>query len=209
MVVHACVPHRGTAWEQAMDELGRYFEAAAASSDIARPGLGRAPRSHRVVRGCRDSKSARQTARLHHALATPAGDDEFAPVPLTRTDLDRLQAISAPTPSRRADWPSARTATITLGQLLVRDAGFTIVDFEGDAALSIADRRQRRSPLDDVAGMLRSFGRAADVGLATWTERHTEHADRLRLGPGLGGRRSGPVPAELSGVRRPGVVPGG
>ena len=37
-----------------------------------------------------------------------------------------------------------------LGQVLVRDAGFTIVDFEGDAALSIADRRQRRSPLDSA-----------------------------------------------------------
>ena len=62
----------------------------------------------------------------------------------------------------------------------MRDVGFTIVDFEGDAARSIADRRQRRSPLDDVSSMLRSFGRAADVGLAAWTERHTENADRLR-----------------------------
>ncbi len=39
MVVHACVPHRGTAWEQAIDELGRYFEAAAASNDLPVAGL--------------------------------------------------------------------------------------------------------------------------------------------------------------------------
>ena len=99
----------------------------------------------------------RQTARLHHALATPAGDGEFAPVPLTRTDLDRLQA-SAPTTRQKGGLAIRTHGDYHLGQLLVRDAGFTIVDFEGDAALSIEDRRQRRSPLDDVAGMLRSFG---------------------------------------------------
>jgi maltose alpha-D-glucosyltransferase/alpha-amylase len=68
--------------------------------------------------------------------------------------------------------------------VLVRDVGFAIVDFEGDATRSIADRRQRRSPLDDVSSMLRSFARAADVGLAAWTERHAEHAGRLTVWAG-------------------------
>ena len=178
MVVHACVPHRGTAWEQAMDELRRSFEAAAVSSDMPVPD---SPAVLDRIGWYADAvkQLGRQTARLHQALATPAGDDEFAPVPLIRTDLDRLQA-SPPDATQKGGLAIRTHGDYRLRQLLVRDAGCTIVDFEGDAALSIADRRQRRSPLDDVAGMLRSFGRAADMGLATWTERHTEHADRLR-----------------------------
>jgi maltose alpha-D-glucosyltransferase/alpha-amylase len=177
MVVHSCVPHRGTAWEQAMDELGRYFEAAAASSELPDPD---SPEIFDRIGWYADAVTqlGRQTARLHHALATPAGDREFAPAPLTRTDLDRLQA--SPADGLPTGGLVIRThGDYHLGQLLVRDAGFTIVDFEGNDALSIEDRRRRRSPLEDVAGILRSFVRAADLGLATWTERHSEHADRL------------------------------
>jgi len=44
-----------------------------------------------------------------------------------------------------------------LGQLLFTGKDFVVLDFEGEPAISLGERRLKRSPLKDVAGMLRSF----------------------------------------------------
>jgi maltose alpha-D-glucosyltransferase / alpha-amylase len=48
-----------------------------------------------------------------------------------------------------------------LGQVLYTGKDFVIIDFEGDPSRPVSERRIKRSPLADVAGMIRSFQHAA------------------------------------------------
>ena len=83
-----------------------------------------------------------------------------------------------------------------LGQVLVTVDDLVILDFEGEPARSLSERRMKRTPLRDVAGMLRSFHYAAhtalgqarrsdgadDVLLAPWAERWAQEIGDLFLG---------------------------
>src|SRR6185437_4913056 len=50
-------------------------------------------------------------------------------------------------------------------QVLWANNDFVIIDFEGEPTRSLRQRRQKESPLKDVAGMLRSFHYVAYAGL--------------------------------------------
>jgi len=68
-----------------------------------------------------------------------------------------------------------------LGQVLRVRTDFVILDFEGEPARPLADRRTKQCPLKDVAGMLRSFSYAAYSSLINYTTRHG--GDMTRLEP--------------------------
>jgi maltose alpha-D-glucosyltransferase/alpha-amylase len=66
-----------------------------------------------------------------------------------------------------------------LGQLLQVKTDYVILDFEGEPARPIAERRAKACPLKDVAGMLRSLGYAAYSGLSAYTARRPEGWESL------------------------------
>ncbi|TXK26307.1 maltose alpha-D-glucosyltransferase [Pontibacter qinzhouensis] len=68
--------------------------------------------------------------------------------------LEQLKMIFA----RKIDTQKIRThGDYHLGQVLFTGRDFMIIDFEGEPARSFSERRLKRSPLRDVAGMIRSF----------------------------------------------------
>jgi len=76
---------------------------------------------------------------------------------MERFDLVRSKKISAIRVRCHGDYH--------LGQVLYTDNDFVITDFEGEPARSLIERRSKRSPIQDVAGMIRSFHYAAHSAL--------------------------------------------
>jgi len=102
-----------------------------------------------------------------------------------------------------------------LGQVLVASADAYIIDFEGEPARSLAERRRKASPLRDVAGLLRSIDYAAATSLdpknliasRVSPGRRQRLVTRLREGAGkafLGGYRE--AAGALAGKARGGLL---
>jgi maltose alpha-D-glucosyltransferase/alpha-amylase len=68
-----------------------------------------------------------------------------------------------------------------LGQILHTGKDFVILDFEGEPARTRSHRRGRRSPMADVAGMIRSFHYAAHAGMKDDHTSVVRESDRAQL----------------------------
>ncbi len=103
------------------------------------------------------SMAATMTTRLNRAVAeVPALGAHRSQI----TDVfDRLRGRRLPTQRIHGDFH--------LGQTLLTDSGWKIIDLEGEPMKSLAERTRPDSVWRDVAGMLRSFGYANAVGGGT------------------------------------------
>jgi len=132
------------------------------------------------------------TAQVHADLADAFGTSELEPEAIREMAeqmFRRLDIAAAAVPelARYADMigdaysslakliepvPAQRVhGDYHLGQVMRTQTGWVVLDFEGEPASPLAQRRARSSPLRDVAGMLRSFDYAARHQLLTHPER--------------------------------------
>jgi len=84
--------------------------------------------------------------------------------------VERLRTVEDPGPATRVH------GDYHLGQVMRTDTGWYVLDFEGEPARPLEQRRTPTSPMKDVTGMLRSLDYASRAALA---ERHTGEAEHL------------------------------
>ncbi len=115
------------------------------------------------------------TAAMHIAMAEAFGRDEGdaaawaddIEAQARRSLGDVVPALTILDELRQADaGPAIRAhGDYHLGQVMRTDAGWYVLDFEGEPDRPLAERQRRTSALRDVAGMLRSLHYASAVAL--------------------------------------------
>jgi maltokinase len=172
-VVQRYVPGAWDGWELALDDLGANPERFV---DRLRD-LGAVIGAMHSVLASDASDPAfapEEPSDESLALLTATIDEEIERVFLEMPELDALEPIVGHGAEVRdrlqllshvgARGKLIRThGDLHLGQTLLGADGWVVLDFEGEPARPLLERRRKRSPLRDVAGMLRSFAYAASA----------------------------------------------
>jgi maltokinase len=172
-VAQEFVPAAIDGWSLALQELGSEPEEF-----LARTGrLGTVVGEMHAVLGsdATDPAFAPEDASQESlALLTATVDEEIDAVFLDLPDVPEVQPISGLGDALRDVLRGLSAVGSTgkrirhhgdlhLGQAIWAEDDWLIIDFEGEPARPLPERRLKRSPLRDVAGMLRSFTYAAQV----------------------------------------------
>ncbi|HKE79289.1 MAG TPA: hypothetical protein VKB54_08280 [Solirubrobacteraceae bacterium] len=173
-VVQRFLPGARDGWELALDELGADPERFVPRLRDLGVVIGR---MHTVLASdpTDPAFAPEEPSDESLALLTATIDEEIERVWVELPDLEALEPVAGRGAEVRdrlqlLSHIGARGKLIRhhgdlhLGQtMLARGGDWIVLDFEGEPARPLLERRRKRSPLRDVAGMLRSFAYAASA----------------------------------------------
>jgi maltose alpha-D-glucosyltransferase / alpha-amylase len=123
------------------------------------------------------------SGRIFHALDRRLDTLPDAARPLAASVLERravvLERMGAVVGEKMETQRIRTHGDYHLGQVLYTGRDFVVIDFEGEPARPLTERRLKRSAVSDVAGMLRSFSYAAYTAVADEEVRGMARADEL------------------------------
>jgi maltokinase len=172
-VLQTFLPHAIGGWELALDEIPsdpeRFLDRLAALGEVT-------AEMHNVLASDAGDPAFSPEEPSNEALSllTATVDEDIERIFVRLPDDERVAPIAGRGQdvrerlANRAHVGTGGRAIRThgdyhLGQTLSTPGGWVIIDFEGEPARPLPERRQKRSPLRDVASMLRSFAYAASA----------------------------------------------